>query len=291
MDAENRNNSTSLIMLIGAMVIFGTIGLFRRLIPLPSGMLAFARGLIGAAFLLIYMAIRGRKGTERLARSVFARLVISGALIGLNWMLLFEAYNYTSVAVATLCYYMQPVIVILLSPLVFGERLTGRKCICVAAAFLGMILVSGAGSQGGHGNMRGVIFGLGAAALYATVVMMNKQISGVDPYKKTMIQLASAALVMVPYLALTGTFSTADMTASSLWLVLLVGLLHTGIAYVMYFASMDGLRAQTIAMLSYIDPVTALILSALILHEGMTLRGLIGAVLILGAAFISGREG
>ena len=150
-----------------------------------------------------------------------------------------------------------------------------------------MILVSGAGSQGVQGDMRGVIFGLGAAAIYATVVMMNKQISGVDPYKKTMIQLASAALVMVPYLALTGTFSTADMTASSLWLVLLVGLLHTGIAYVMYFASMDGLRAQTIAMLSYIDPVTALILSALILHEGMTLRGLIGAVLILGAAFIS----
>jgi RarD protein len=221
-------------------------------------------------------------------------LAFSGAVIGFNWILLFEAYNYTTVAVATLCYYMQPTIVVLLSPFVFNEKLTPKKAVCAGIAISGMILVSGVGGgQSGMHSLAGIAFGLGAAALYAAVVMMNKKISGVDAYEKTMIQLGAAAFIMVPYLFLTGGFKSAG-TAFSAWvpcLVLIVGLVHTGIAYVLYFASMDGLRTQTIAMLSYIDPVTALLLSAVILHEGMTLRGLAGALLILGAAFISGRDG
>ena len=293
MMSTDRDNRLSLLMLTGAMVIFGTIGLFRRAIPLSSAMLAFLRGLIGAAFLLV-IVIRRRRGIAAVRdRKLLTGLAVTGAMIGINWMLLFEAYNYTTVSVATLCYYMQPVIVILLSPVFFGERLTGKKLACVVAAVLGMILVSGVGSgQAGVKNLTGIACGLGAAALYAGVVMMNKKVSGVDAYEKTMIQLGAAAVIMVPYLLLTGR-SVAEVTGFSAWvpvLVLIVGLFHTGIAYVLYFASMDGLRTQTIAMLSYIDPVTALFLSAVILHEGMTLRGLEGALLILGAAFISGRD-
>ncbi len=293
MMSTDRDNRLSLLMLTGAMVIFGTIGLFRRAIPLSSAMLAFLRGLIGAAFLLV-IVIRRRRGIAAVQdRKLLTGLAVTGAMIGINWMLLFEAYNYTTVSVATLCYYMQPVIVILLSPVFFGERLTGKKLACVVAAVLGMILVSGVGSgQTGVKNLTGIACGLGAAALYAGVVMMNKKVSGVDAYEKTMIQLGAAAVIMVPYLLLTGR-SVAEGTGFSAWvpvLVLTVGLFHTGIAYVLYFASMDGLRTQTIAMLSYIDPVTALFLSAVILHEGMTLRGLAGALLILGAAFISGRD-
>ncbi len=286
---EEKNNRRSLLMLIGAMVIFGTIGLFRRAIPLSSGMLAFARGVIGALFLLIFLNLRGKKQMVKPGTSVMASLVISGAMIGINWMLLFEAYNYTTVPVATLCYYMQPVIVILLSPVIFGEKLTGKKTGCVLAAVIGMILVSGVGPGASEAvSAKGIAFGLGAAALYAAVVMMNKRIAGVDAYLKTFVQLSAAALVMIPYLLVSGEFGHFQFTPSVLGLVLIVGLVHTGIAYVLYFASMDGLRAHTIAILSYIDPVTALLLSAVILHEGMTLRGLVGAVLILGAAFISG---
>ena len=291
---RDKDSRLSLLMLTGAMVIFGTIGLFRRAIPLSSALLAFLRGLIGAAFLLVIVIRRKSGFAAVLDRKLFGRLAVTGALIGINWMLLFEAYNYTTVSVATLCYYMQPVIVIMLSPVFFRESLTVKKLACVFAAVLGMILVSGVGGgQSGMHSLAGIAFGLGAAALYAAVVMMNKKISGVDAYEKTMIQLGAAAFIMVPYLCLTGGFKSAG-TAFSGWvpcLVLIVGLVHTGIAYVLYFASMDGLRTQTIAMLSYIDPVTALLLSAVILHEGMTLRGLAGALLILGAAFISGRDG
>lgn len=317
---ENNNNSkSSLMMLISAMLIFGTIGIFRRYIDLSSGLLAFLRGVIGAAFLLAVMLIRGRRAKKRTAsgtdkkennvslseakaagenisikeRSIsgikLGLLILSGGLIGINWMLLFEAYNHTTVAVATLCYYMQPTIVILLSAVIFRERLNVKKICCALAAIAGMVLVSGVigGSSLPEGNSRGVMLGLGAALFYSAVVLLNKKIGSMDVYIKTVIQLISASMILVPYLVLTEDISAVSMDGIEIIMILIVGLLHTGIAYALYFGSMAGLRAQTIAIFSYIDPVTALILSALILGEPFTAGGAIGAVLIIGAAIIS----
>ena len=316
---NNKNSKSSLMMLVSAMLIFGTIGIFRRYIDLSSGLLAFLRGVIGAAFLLAVMLIRGGRAKKRTAsgtdkkendvslseaegegEDIFIQkksisiiklflLIFSGGLIGINWMLLFEAYNHTTVAVATLCYYMQPTIVILLSAVIFRERLNIKKICCALAAIVGMILVSGVigGSSLPEGNSKGVILGLGAALFYSAVVLLNKKIGSMDVYVKTVIQLISASLVLVPYLVITEDISAVSMDGMEILMILIVGLLHTGIAYALYFGSMAGLRAQTIAIFSYIDPVTALILSALILGEPFTAGGAIGAVLIIGAAIIS----
>ena len=184
MSAET-NRPGALLMLASSMLIFGTIGLFRRYIPLSSGLLAFSRGILGALFLGLFLMIRRlpeqrlkkRKDSwNRASAPVFFLLILSGALIGVNWILLFEAYNYTTVATATLCYYMQPTIVILLSPLFFHERLTAKKLVCAFLAVLGMFLVSGAAGEGiPQGDaFRGILCGLGAAVLYAAVVIMNK---------------------------------------------------------------------------------------------------------------------
>lgn len=280
----------SYILFIASMLIFGTIGIFRRLIPISSGMLAFLRGILGAGFLLAYTKLTKARTSPDISRRNLILLIITGGLIGLNWVLLFEAYNYTTVAVATLCYYMQPTIVILLSPLVFGEKLTGRRMICAVSAIVGMVLVSGViGGAGQSSDMRGVACGLGAAALYATVVMLNKKIHVDDAIYKTMIQLFAAAAVMIPYLLLGGggLGEFAGVGAMAIIMVLIVGIVHTGIAYAMYFGSMENLRAQSVAVLSYLDPVFALILSAVILGERMTVFGIIGAVLIIGSAIIS----
>lgn len=299
MNAET-NRPGALLMLASSMLIFGTIGLFRRYIPLSSGLLAFSRGILGALFLGLFLMIRRlpeqrlkkRKGSwNRTSASVFFLLILSGALIGVNWILLFEAYNYTTVATATLCYYMQPTIVILLSPLFFHERLTAKKLVCAFLAVLGMFLVSGAAGEGipqGDAS-RGILCGLGAAALYASVVIMNKCIRNIDPYLKTILQLASASVCLLPYLAVTGQLSYVKLDSFSLLMLLVVGIVHTGIAYTLYFGSTDGLRAQTIALFSYIDPVSALFISVLFLHEPMGAAGLAGAVLILGAAFAAER--
>ncbi len=274
-------------MFISSMLIFGTIGVFRRYIPLPSAFLAFARGILGGLFLLVFMRVRKKGAGAKLPPGVLARLAATGAMIGINWILLFEAYNHTTVAVATLCYYMEPTFVMLLSPLLFKERLTGKKALCAAVSIVGMALVSGVIGSGQGGSVRGVLFGLGAAVLYAAVVIMNKKTPGIDAYRKTTVQLLSAGLVMVPYLFLTNGFTGEGFTASSVVLLLVVGIVHTGVAYALYFGGMEGLSVQTIAVFSYIDPVSALLFSALLLREPLSLLNILGAVMIIGSAMVS----
>ncbi len=287
--ADGKNDRRSVWMITTSMLIFGTIGVFRRYLPLSSAFLAFSRGILGGLVLLGFMKLRRGRITNRLPARTIGWLVLTGALIGINWMLLFEAYNHTTVAVATLCYYMQPTIVVLLSPLIFKEKLTFRKAVCAAVAIIGMVFVSGvAGSDGPQAvNARGILLGLGAAVFYATVVIMNKRISGVDAYQKTTIQLLSAGIVMLPYMLFTGESVGRDFSPSTILLLLVVGIVHTGIAYVLYFGSMDGLKVQSIALFSYIDPVSALLFSALFLKEPLSAAGLVGAVMIIGSAIVS----
>lgn len=277
--------------LIASMFIFGTIGIFVRHIPLPSSMIALVRGFVGAFFVLLFVYLKKSKLDKAAIRKNFVMLALSGAFIGINWILLFESYHYTTVATATLCYYMQPIFVILASPILLKEKLTPKKVICVLVALVGMVFVSGVLQTGipALSEAKGILYGLGAALFYATVVLMNKKITNISAYDKTIMQLGMGAIVLSPYVMLTQNFATATLSMTpSLWaLLLFVGLVHTGVAYALYFDSMKDLKAQTIAIFSYIDPIVAIILSALLLKENMGLYGVIGAVLVLGSTFIS----
>ena len=286
---ESKGNLKSYCTLIGSMLIFGTIGIFRRYIPLSSGMLAFSRGLLGALALLLICCLRGRRIGRGIDARTWLKMLLVGAFIGINWILLFESYNYTTVATATVCYYMQPIIVILLSPVFFRERLGAGRLICAAAAVAGMFLVSGAADGGGagFGDLRGVLCGLGAAVFYASVIILNKKTHIEDVSEKTMIELFAASVVLLPYLLLTEDFSGIELSGGAVAMTLVVGIVHTGIAYAMYFGGLNRLRAQSVAVLSYIDPVFALLLSTLVLHEKMTVFGAVGSVLIIGSALVS----
>ena len=279
----------SYLMLIGSMLIFGTIGIFRRFIPLSSALLAFTRGILGSAALLLFTALRGGCGLKSLRGRTLALLFLTGGLIGLNWILLFEAYNATTVATATLCYYMEPTFVILLSPIFFREKLGAKKLFCAALSLIGMAFVSGI-VEGGIppiSELRGVLLALGASVLYASVVILNKKLDMENAYAQTIVQLFAAAVVIAPYLAVTEELSAYRLDALSIVMIVIVGLLHTGVAYALYFASMNRLSAQSVSVLGYIDPVSALLLSALILRERMTIFGAVGAVLIIGSALLS----
>ncbi|MEW4414729.1 EamA family transporter [Clostridium sp. AN503] len=276
-------------MLVGSMLMFGTIGIFRRQIPLSSSVIALARAVLGTLFLLFLMAVKGSRPSVKAVTANLPALLVSGVLIGFNWILLFEAYQYTSVAVATLCYYTAPVLVILVSPVFLKEKLTGKKLVCVAAALAGMVLVSGvAGSdvtEGvGSSEWKGILLGLGAAALYAAIMILNKKIRDIPAIDKTVVQLAAAGVVLLPYTWFTEDISAIRLTPVVGLLLVIVGVVHTGIGYAMYFGSMKALRAQTVALFSYIDPVTAILLSALFLNERMGTAQMAGAVLILCAA-------
>lgn len=284
---NNGKNSANLarIAFIFSMSVFGTIGLFRRLIPLPSGAIAFFRGFIGTlALLLIVFVSRKKLDLSAIKKHLFL-LCLSGALIGFNWILLFEAYNYTSVATATLCYYTAPIIVLIAAPFLFKERFGVKQGLCALCALIGMVFVSGV-IKGGEIAVKGIAFGLLAALLYASVVLINRRLGALSAYDKTIFQLGAATIVILPYTLIAEDITLSAFNLKTVILLLVVGIIHTGISYALYFNSVGSLPTQTVAICSYIDPVVAIILSALVLKEPMGIWEIIGAVLILGTAVV-----
>ena len=275
--------------LLTSMFFFGTIGIFVHYLPLPSAFIAMVRGFTGAAFLLIYMALKKQKLDKPAIKSNLPVLLLSGTALGINWILLFEAYKYTTVATATLCYYLAPIFVILVSPFLLKEKLTPRKLICVLVALVGMVFVSGVlnADFGGGREYVGVLFGIGAACFYASIMILNKKLHDIGSYDRTVMQLGTAGVVLLPYVLLTQHVAASDFTVSVIILLAVVGIVHTGITYALYFAGMKDLPAQTVAIFSYIDPIVAILLSALFLKEPLGINGIIGAILVLGATFVS----
>lgn len=273
----------SLVTLILAMSIFGTIGLLRKFIPLPSGTIALVRGAIGTVTLLLVMLITRKKPDFGAIRRNLWLLLASGVFLGFNWVLLFEACEYTTVATATLCYYMAPMIVVAVSPFLLGEKMTLKRLLCVLVTLVGAVLVSGV-LKDGDGDWRGILLGLGAALLYASIVLINKKLKGIGAYDKTVVQLAVATVVLLVYTLLAEDVAASAFTPTVIALLFLAGVLHTGIAYALYFGSVGALPAQTVAIFSYIDPAVAVLLSALVLREPIGPLEIVGAVLILGAA-------
>ncbi len=274
--------------LLSAMSIFGTIGIFVKYIPLSSAAIAFSRGLLGVAFLAVVMLLFKKKPDWSAVKKNLLLLCLSGAAIGFNWILLFESYKHTTVATATVCYYLAPLFLLLASPLL-DERLTSKKILCISAALVGMVFVSGItdGPMPTFEELLGVLLGIGAAILYASVMFLNKKFSPIGAYDKTVMQLGIATLVLLPYLLLTQGLSVPTLTGVQWGLLIIVGVIHTGFAYTIYFGTLRDLSAETVALFSYLDPVIAIFLSAFLLGEKMTISGIIGSVLILGSALYS----
>ncbi len=284
-----KSNLGSKFSLIFSMVTFGTIGIFVNYTPLPSGSIAFVRGIIGGLCLVAYALLSKTKISFKNIKDNLLILLLSGAAIGFNWIFLFEAYKNAGVPIATVCYYMAPVFIILASPIVLKERLTAKKLICVAVALLGMVFVSGVFKFGKISliTLLGIAFGLLAAALYASVILLNKKLGEISAHNRTFVQLLVAGLVVLPYSLCFEKVSLENLNSTAIIMLLVLGFVHTGGAYLLYFGSLKNLSAQTAAIFSYIDPIVALMLSPIILKQFMNGLEIIGTILILAAALIS----
>lgn len=277
------------IKLVFAMIIWGTLGPLVKQIPLASGEIVLARVILGLATLgIIYFASGGcRAGNtaDRYAvRKDIAILFVSGAVMGFNWVFLFEAYKYTTVSMATVSYYCAPVIITALSPLVLGEKLTASRIAGIAAATAGMFMITGS-LQGGSQPLKGVLFGLLAALFYACVTILNKQLKGgFTGIQITIVQLFAAGIVVAPYAVINHEGAWVMPQGAGLVCLIIVGVVHTGIVLHFYFSSMQILPGQSVAMCSYIDPVSSLLIAAAVLSERMSIVQIIGAVLIIGGA-------
>lgn len=275
----------NLFYMILSMVIFGSVGIVVNYIPMSSTMIAAMRALIGALVMAVVMVLRRKSINRSAILHNLGWLLLSGIALSANWILLFMSYDYTgSVALSTVCYYMAPVIIMLLSPLVLREKLTGLRILCIITAVAGVVLLSGL-TLSTKGQLTGILLALGAAALYAAVVLINKVMKRIPAQETTFCQLLIAAVITLPY-ALFVRHDALVMTASSLLPMLILGVVHTGIAYMLFFGAASKLRAQSTALISYLDPLIAVVLSAVILHQTMDTYQIIGAVLILGAAFV-----
>ena len=268
------------LTMVLSMVIFGTLGPFVRNIPVSSGELALYRAFLAALLLPAFLAVTGQRIPFDKIRREVPLLLASGAAMGVNWILLFQAYKYTTVSAATLSYYFAPVIVTAVCPLLFHEKMSGKQVLCFVMSTLGLVLLTGAGGEGSH--PAGILFGLGAAVFYAVVVLLNKFIRNVEGVHRTLLQFLAAILILIPYVLLTGGITLGDMPAAGWANLMIVGLFHTGVTYCMYFSSLKELPGQKAAILSYIDPLVAVLVSVTVLHETMTLRQAAGGVLILG---------
>jgi len=276
------------LALVISMTVFGTVGLFVRNIPLSSGEIAMYRALLAIVLIGVYLVVKRQKLPLRSLGKELPLLLLSGAAVGVNWILLFEAYKYTTVSVATLSYYFAPVIVTVVCPMLFKEKMTAKQWVCFAMSTLGIVMITGIGDMGsGSDHIKGILFGLGAAVFYASVILLNKFIKKVEGIPRTFLQFISAAAVLVPYVAFTGGTDIASVGTKGFICLLTVGIVHTGITYCLYFSSLKELSGQKAALLSYIDPLVAVIISVTVLGESMTVWQIVGGILILGFTLIN----
>ena len=273
------------------MALFGTLGVFVRNISLSSGQIALCRAVIAVGVMGLYLFLSKQGIQLKNIKKQMPLLMLSGVAIGINWILLFEAYRYTTVSVATLSYYFAPVLVTAVCPVLFREKLTVRQVICFAMSTLGLALITGFGASEAGTDTLGILLGLGAAVFYASAVLMNKGIRGVDGMQRTFWQFLAAAVVLIPYVLFTGGLQLHLLTPLGWGSLLIVGLVHTGLCYCLYFSALKELPGQEAAILSYIDPLVAVLLSVLVLHEEMTLWQWVGGGLILGFTLLNELRG
>ena len=291
MNTNSNNRNKARLQLIISMSIFGTLAVFVRNISVSSGELALYRAVLAAVLIGGYLLISKNKLKLSSIKKELPLLLFSGMAMGFNWILLFEAYKYTSVSAATLSYYFAPIIVTVVCPFLFHEKLTKKQILCFVMSTLGVFMITGIPDFQNMGrDTLGILFGLGAAVFYATVILLNKFIKNVTGIHRTFLQFLAAIVTLIPYVACTSGFHLNTLDAKGWINLLIVGLIHTGITYCLYFSSLKELPGQEAAILSYVDPLMAVIISVTILGESISLLQIVGGILILGFAIWNEKE-
>lgn len=284
-DKDNKSGYDSFgarAMMIASVAAWGTIGLFVKNIPLSSGEIAMWRAVLAVFLLSVFLLITKRKIEFGKIKKEIILLAVSGIAIGINWILLFESYNYTTVSIATLSYYFAPVIVTVASPLLFGERLSKKQIVCFLCSTAGLVLMTGIGDASSNAShIKGILLALGAAVLYASDILINKHIKNVDEISRTFLQFVASLTVLVPYVLIRGDIGVHTLKPDGLICLLVVGFIHTGVVYCMYFSSLVRIPGQKAAILSYIDPLVAVVISVAVLQEPLTLTQAVGGAMIL----------
>ncbi len=275
-------NSKAVIRYLCALFLYGTIGFFLHFIEYSSDFVVLCRGFFGSLFIgaVLYLK-KERIDTEAIRKNLFL-MILSGASLGFNWVFLFMGYRY-GMAISSLCNYMAPIIVVVITAVFYKEQINWKQVLCIITAFIGMLLLIGIFGNNEGIDIRCVVYGSLAALGFVILVLCNRKLKGIKPLEKTLVQLFVSMIVVLPYVMINDSFPK-HFDLLSVILVLVLGFVHTGLAYICYFSSIDVLPAQTIAVLGYLEPVLNVLIGALVFSEQIGLSGIIGAILILAAS-------
>lgn len=265
-----------------ALLLFGSNGIVASFINMSSHEIVFFRTMLGSLFLLVIFILGKGEFTFYKHRKHFICLIVSGIAMGTSWMLLYEAYARIGVGVASLLYYCGPVIVMVLSPVIFKEKLTTHKIMGFLIVLGGVFLVNG-NALSEDTNTLGILCGLFSAIMYSLMVIFNKKAADISGLENAMLQLFVSFITVATYTSFKQGL-TIDISSVSIFPVFILGLLNTGIGCYFYFSSIGNLPVQSVAVCGYLEPLSAVLLSWLLLKETMLLMQIIGAVLILSGA-------
>lgn len=272
------------IKLVFVMIIWGSLGVFTRSIPLSALSLAFLRALIALPVLFTIMKI---KKAEPVKLRQLIPYIISGILLGLGWLTLFYGYKHTSISSAVIIYNMCPVYVTILAPLVLKEAISKFQTAVIFASFYGLFLIVGNNLSEGYGTM-GLALSAVSGMLYAAIVMINRSIKiRVENHTATFVQILAAMLTLLPFVLIDGNIDTVvhlDLLAAVY--TVLLGILHTGVAYTLFFSVYAHMKSVEIVTYSYLEPLFGILFSVIFIGEKLTPPQIIGGLLILGSTYL-----
>ena len=279
-----KNDKRSFLKYLLATLLFGSNGIVASHISLSSYEIVLFRTLLGSVFLVMLFLMTGGRFHAKEYRRDFLFVLLSGLAMGASWMFLYEGYQQIGVGMATLLYYTGPVFVMILTPIVFKEKLTAPKLIGFAIVFVGIVLINGV-SGGQRISAWGLICALLSALTYTALVILNKQSKHIVGMENAAIQLCGSFVVVAVFVGIREHFAFTVLSTDWPW-ILLLGVINTGIGCYLYFSSLSGLSVQTIAICGYMEPLAAVILAAILLSERMTAMQIVGAVCIIGGAML-----
>lgn len=271
----NRN----LTKYIVGLLLFGSNGVVASFIDLPSHYIVLWRSILGGLMLTGLFFLTGNRITCHRHKKDLLFVILSGAAMAADWLLLFEAYSRIGVSLGMIINYCGPVVVILFSAFIFKEKITVKTIFALGFALSGAILISWQGANSGIDKL-GLILAALSAFAYAAMVIFNKLSKEIKGTENATIQLLSTMVIVTVYVTLKHGLHFV-IPSKSIFPVLWIGLLNTGLGCYFYFSSLSSLPAQTVAVFGYLEPLSAVFFSVLILQERMLLLQIIGSTLIL----------
>ena len=280
--ADTASERHGLWLMVAGGTLLGTIGVFVQEAGQHPLITVWFRCAFGAVALLLWSAAAGKLKDLRLSGKRLWIGCATGCLMLLNWTMFFAAIPRTSIAVATVVFHIQPIWVILFSAIFLREPVSRSQWIATPVALLGLALTTGLLDDVGSAvpassvYITGLLLCIGGSLSYAAVTLLAKSKQVISPFTLSFWQcgVGTVVLAWAPF-----AFGWPQHAAAWGWLAGL-GVIHTGLAYVILFAGMARLALGKIAVLQFVYPLAAVLFDWVVYGTQLSMLQIAGVSLM-----------